>query len=161
MPYSKDLIKTASRLVGGERSRPKASDCNRAVSTAYYAVFDHLCRVVANRIVPLERHNSTPSDIWINVYRSVDHNKAKAKFEAISRSPSLNKSDHYSNFALTFITLQNARKEADYLPTKEYGKTEAETLIDQAKRAIYNLDHLTKDEVLELVVGLVVRLSGR
>ncbi|GIU66293.1 hypothetical protein [Candidatus Phycosocius spiralis] len=161
MPYSKDLIKSASRLVGGERGRPKASDCNRAVSTAYYAVFDHLCRSVANRIVPLERDNSMPSETWINVYRSIDHVRVKANFEAISRSSNRNRSDHYSNFALTFITLQNARKEADYLPTKEYGKTEAETLIDQAKRAIYNLDHITKHEVSEIVVGLVVKLSGR
>lgn len=161
MAYSSDLIRSAARLLGGPRSKPKASDCNRAVSTAYYAVFDHLCKLVANRIAPPEDKNSAASETWINVYRSIDHVKVKVLCETISRSTDRIESVHFNNFASAYILLQNARKEADYLPTKDYDRNEAETLINLAKSAIVHLDSLTKAEVSEIVVGLVVRLSGR
>lgn len=97
----------------------------------------------------------------MDVYRSVDHSKAQTLLGKLSRAPDGTESDHLIKFASAFIALQNARKEADYLPTKEFGKTDAEILINQAKSAIYHLDCVTHNEVSQIVGGLVAKHSGR
>ncbi|OYU50689.1 MAG: hypothetical protein CFE27_15825 [Alphaproteobacteria bacterium PA1] len=161
MHYSHQLIGSAQRLLGGKRGRPQSSDCNRAVSTAYYALFDHLCRLVANRIITSPEGASVTSKTWVEVYRSVDHGKAQTLMGRLSRGPDGTESDHLIKFASAFIALQNARNEADYVPTKEFGKIDAEILINQAKSAILHLDCVTFDEVSQIVGGLVAKNTRR
>ena len=98
---------------------------------------------------------------WVDVYRSIDHGKAQTLLSKLLRMPAGTESDHVLNFASAFIGLQNARKEADYLPTKAFSRTEAEFLINQAKSAIHHLDSLSFDEVSDIVGGLVAKQQGR
>ena len=53
------------------------------------------------------------------------------------------------------------RNEAECVPTKEYGKIDAETLINQAKSAILHFDYVTYDEASQIDGGLVAKHSGR
>ena len=47
------------------------------------------------------------------------------------------------------------------MPTKEFGKIDAEILINQAKSAILHLDCVTFDEVSQIVGGLVAKNTRR
>jgi uncharacterized protein (UPF0332 family) len=158
LTYSKDLLDSARRLIGGPRARPKHSDCNRAVSTIYYAVFDHLCRTVANKIVGPVNKYSLPSSIWVQVYRSIDHRRALDVLKSYSKPES---PTHLKQFATHFVRLQNARIDADYHPAKKFSKITVEDLIKAASSAIDHLDSASKDDMAGLIVALVVRTSQR
>ena len=110
---------------------------------------------------PVIGKGANPSKIWMDVYRSVDHVVAQRLMGQLTQSPIELETDHVIKFASAFIALQNARKEADYLPTKEFGKTEAENLINQARSAIHHLDCVTQDEVSQIVGGLVAKNARR
>jgi hypothetical protein len=144
--------------VGGPRARPKHSDCNRAVSTVYYAVFDHLCRAVSNRIVGPFGKYASPTENWVQVYRSIDHRRAS---EVLKRYLDPASPTHLKQFATHFARLQNARIGADYDPAKKFNKSEVEDLINDATSAINHLDNVTKDGMAGLIVALVVRTSQR
>jgi uncharacterized protein (UPF0332 family) len=160
--YSTDLLLTARRLIGGARGRPKQSDCNRAVSTAYYAVFDCLCRGVANQIVGPEPRSSEPNETWVLVYRSLDHGKADSELKKCAAAvQNETNSIKIREFAADFLALKAARHDADYNPLKKFNKKNAEGLINRADLAVQRFRSIPKDDLLKLVVALIVNTKAR
>ena len=147
-------------MLGGVRGRPRRSDCNRAVSTAYYAVFDCLCRSIANRIVGQVPRGMTASDVWVQVFRTLDHERAGTVLGKTLNEKSVFGSQLRS-FAVTFIKLKEARHEADYNPSRHYNKDEAQFFIDEARRAIDLFRTAPKEDLSTLFVALVLTTKSR
>jgi uncharacterized protein (UPF0332 family) len=139
LAYCDDLIRTAFKLLSqtAEHS-PTGSDCNRAVSTAYYAVFDFLCTLIADRLAGEERQASPSSELWIEFYRSVDH---VALRDALLRQSDLMilTGDLFSeilSLGSAFNKIQQARHDADYNQGRVFEPAEASQLVYEASRAI-------------------------
>lgn len=78
----KDLIELARDTAkrgspsGPSAGRPKTVYLNRAVSTAYQAIFLALCKCAADIFVG-EKPRSSSDTGWVQVYRAVEHRKAR------------------------------------------------------------------------------------
>ena len=70
---SRDLIETARRLADSAVVLPTQTDLRRAVSAAYYALFHCLARTAADLLTG----SSTDSPEWHQVYRALEHGKAR------------------------------------------------------------------------------------
>ena len=129
---SSDLIATARGLA---ESGPSQANLRRAVSTAYYAVFHCLAGTAADLLIGGSR-----SEAWHQVYRALEHGSAKTACrnkQAMERFPR-----EVQCFADTFVTLQQARHQADYAFEVEDLYEEQKVLadIDKAENAIVQLE---------------------
>lgn len=129
------LIETARTLAAtgpARQKRPRQSDLRRAVSTAYYAVFDMLAQQNADLLV-----GSTGADrsehAWVQTYRAIDHRAART---ACKDARSLGFPAGIVTFAETFVALQRRREDADYDPVSRLTKAEALAAIEEAQAAI-------------------------
>lgn len=113
----RDLIKTATELVEVADGKPRQSNLNRAVSTAYYALFHTLAHCCADMMIGgPSAVRSKPA--WRQVYRALEHGPAKNACQNgdITKFP-----QEIQDFANLFITMQAKRHAADYEPnTKAY-----------------------------------------
>lgn len=139
MVNEKELLATARTLY----SLPNAtsSDFDRSVSTAYYAVFSHICAQYCAMVFGV----SFPglSRARLQAYRAVSHTEAKAACFEITKRLEYGFPDEIVVVAGIFITLQKEREEADYNPTRQFTRTESQLLVDQAELFI---DYLAKVE---------------
>ena len=129
-----DLIATARKLMSGS-----AADCDlrRAVSTAYYALFHHLCFLFSGIVQrPGEAHYLRA---FTQAYRYVDHGLAKSKCEQVVTGK-LGFPRRIVYFAETFIDLQQARIEADYNPLAKFDAKSVLNLIENAESALASFD---------------------
>ena len=130
-----DLIATARGLA---ESEPSQADLRRAVSTAYYAVFHCLAGTAADVLIIRSR-----SDVWHQVYRNLEHGSART----VCRDKKVMKlfSQEIQDFADTFLTLQEARHQADYAFEIEdpYEKQKVLADIDKAENAIDQFEKAT------------------
>ena len=69
----RDLIQTARRLAQPGAAQPTQADLRRAVSTAYYALFHCLAATAADLLT-----GSSRSPEWHQVYRALEHGKARS-----------------------------------------------------------------------------------
>ena len=153
MAYYDDLLDSARKLLGNARGRPRYSDCNRAVSTAYYSVFDFICRQCAIRVCGPLPMGQRPSDDWVRVYRSLDHAQVGSILIAIAGP----KSTHpLAPLSMQFQRLKEARLEADYDPSVTFSKVEALALIDNATTAIAAFNNASRDVQTKFLVELLV-----
>lgn len=70
-----ELIAQAYRLAHATRRRPRQVDVNRALSSAYYALFHTLARVCADAIAGTGGDRSQAA--WRQTYRALAHGTAK------------------------------------------------------------------------------------
>ncbi|MCY4042728.1 MAG: hypothetical protein OXF45_02820 [Candidatus Dadabacteria bacterium] len=126
------LLKTSAG-----RGRPLQSSLKRAISTAYYAMFHALCKNSADCLVGKDRSEMVQS-AWERVYRSIDHNDAKKRCNAISQEKKF--PDEIRTFARDFVYLQMKRHEADYNPASTDKIEDAQAWIDTARRAIKQME---------------------
>jgi uncharacterized protein (UPF0332 family) len=156
VPYYDDLLKSASKLLGSQRGRPQFSNCNRAVSTAYYALFDCVCRTYATRICGRVAAGVRPTEEWISIYRSLDHTSTKHKLFELKDADPL-----FLQLAVTFSKLQEARHSADYDPARQFSKAEAQVLIAEAEVATEMAAALAPELITKLVVKLLSPKQNR
>lgn len=117
----------------------------RAISTAYYAVFQALCYVVTNHIVSW----SGGGDLIDAVFRSLDHKVAVRALQTAD-DPDLK--------AIGAIVgrLQNKRNDADYMPPGyNPGPEEVRDVIDQARDAERRVHSLTRVQRRRLIAAIV------
>lgn len=140
-----DLIRTARRTISTVEGRPSQADLRRAISTAYYAMFDTLARLCANEIVGGTSSKRATSE-WARVYRALDHGKSAQALDQIDpRRKQLAKRGQASAidpkleaFCNLLDDMRLLRLQADYDPTPLNLKladvhamiAEAETTID-------------------------------
>ena len=130
-----DLIETAPGLVNLNQENPSQADLNRALSTAYYALFHALCLNCADtRVGSTENDRSQPA--WQQVYRSPNHKTVKSR----CRSNEMSRfSRGIQGFADTFVELQEKRHEADYAPFFSLDRSDVLIYIADAEVAIGKL----------------------
>jgi uncharacterized protein (UPF0332 family) len=134
--YAIDLLASARKLLTGiSGAPPSSSDCNRAVSTAYYAIFDCVCSLCANHVVGQVKSGSEHSEAWLRIYRSLDHKQVS---EAVQKISSLD--DTSQSHALFISTLLKAaleaRGEADYNRNKNFEPKDTLRIIGEAEMVI-------------------------
>jgi hypothetical protein len=144
---SESLIATARRLVRPETGRPRHSDLQRAVSTAYDALFRVLAEEGANLLVGMGA--SRPDAAWNQVYRALDHGDAKSACRELRK---LRFPNEIQQFADTFVRLQEARHSADYDPEFRIGLSEAKDWIALAEQQIYTLRAASRRDRVAFVV---------
>ncbi len=148
------LLELAGQIVRIGTGHPRQVTINRAVSTAYYALFHALAGECVVRLVGSPR----PARYWqivTPIHRSLDHGAARKVFERLTR-------DGASSSALkligkSFLDLQSARNAADYDPGVRYSRPEALDFIAQARRAFDALRSMPKEDRLLLAVQLITK----
>ena len=84
----------------------------RAVSTAYYALFQALCKMCADRLVGWNQ----PWEIFTPVYRSLDHGRTLNVLSERGSDKTHPLGDDVESIGVAFKELQAAREWADYNP---------------------------------------------
>jgi hypothetical protein len=145
-----DLLDIASQLAQLEKGKPRQTSLRRAVSSAYYALFHALAGLCADKLVGF----SKPWDVYVPIYRSLDHGRAKDVFKRISshRGPGV------AIIGQTFILLQERRHTADYDPFPfPFGRAETLDLIDQSRQAIVQISKLADEDRVFVATQLIAR----
>lgn len=151
-------LENARLLATHDKRRPRPASLRRAVSTAYYAVFQALSATCADTLVGW----SKPWEAFTPVFRALEHGRAAHTL----LQPPLAMTPELGRFGLAFRELQEAREWADYSPeprpnfvtkSSPFTRQETLTLIDLAEEAIAILDHLDEDVRLKLATRLVAR----
>ncbi len=146
------LIELAQTLVNARGAgAPRQVVLRRVVSTAYYAVFHALCGTIAETFVS--------AGVWksrVLFYRSMEHGKAKDRCKKLGQNPLPNREKQFfatkafgqelRDFANTFVQLQEVRHLSDYDPDYRLTKLQAQQSIDDARKAITDLNSANDQE---------------
>lgn len=134
-----DLLEQAEFLTRREKQRPRQASLRRAVSTAYYAVFHLLNAEAVSLLAP-----NVDEPTRHRMRRWFDHNEMKivcGKFLPSTLGAPLNDligtsaSSHLQLVARSFISLQEARHQADYDTSLNFTRTQAQAHVQQAQEA--------------------------
>ena len=157
-PLVRHQIDNARLLATVDKGRPRSASLRRAVSTAYYAVFQGLCRTCADSLVGWRR----PWALVSPVFRAPDH----ARTMQVLLQGSSSTTPELQRLGSAFRELLAAREWADYSPEprpnfedgqRSFTREEALDLIEIAEAALAILDRLDEDTRLRLAVRLVTR----
>jgi uncharacterized protein (UPF0332 family) len=158
--YATELIETAKKLLSNSGSKqPSVSDCNRAVSTAYYAVFDCLCSTIADRISGGALETHPMQDDWLRLFRSIDHKKLRDALVSV-KGRAVATWSGYADISSIFNKLQEAREEADYNHGRLFDHDEASQLLFEAEICIFEVDHARAENpsyLSALIVALFIK----
>ncbi len=127
----------------------------RAVSTAYYAMFDALCASNANALVGTSA-SGPDAELWVQTYRALDHGQAKNRLLAYRQQSS---APEIRNFANLFGDLQTYRLNADYNPRSVFTRSRVAILIDRAEAVTQAFDNLPARPRRMLATYLLVARS--
>lgn len=161
--FVSDQLENAELLAAAGPTRPRQAALRRAVSTAYYALFQALCELTARELVGWNK----PWDAFTPIYRSLDHGHARTVLtENRSRRHALG--EIVEKFGIAFRELRDAREWADYNPEPHpdpdkaiagarFSRQDAIELIQIARQALQSLDGLDNETKLRLATLLVAR----
>lgn len=139
MALPDDYLEDALAAVSLSKKRPKQSLLRRAVSTAYYALFHELVECAAASLTPTK-----PARLKSEVARMLSHgdmldvckvwSKGNAgKWQHLAPAPL---PVQIKDVASAFVSLQQARHEADYDTSRRFLKAEARVHVGRAQNAI-------------------------
>ncbi|HXT07936.1 MAG TPA: hypothetical protein VN715_13480 [Roseiarcus sp.] len=136
---------STGEIFGGAASR-------RAVSSAYYSVFQRLSSLCASRL----SGQDPGSEEYLRLYRALEHKLVRA---------ALNRGIYKVELGVRFERLQDARHWADYSiaphPDSSAGRgftpSEAQFYVDMARGALQFVDSLDKAAQLKLAILLIIR----
>jgi len=153
-------LENARKMAELDRGRPRQASLRRAVSTAYYAVFQALCETCASELVGRRKSWQT----FTPIFRALDHNRLAQglKHRSLVAIPALER------LADAFDRLQAAREWADYNPEprpdfdeirnpKPFARHEARLLIELAEDAVKTIDLLDGETRLNLAARLLAK----
>ncbi|QGM98030.1 hypothetical protein [Methylocystis parvus] len=147
-----DLLEIATSLAERESGKPKQASLRRAVSTAYYALFNALAAMCADELVGWSR----PWEAFTPIYRSLEHTVARNLFNRARNQQFYG--PEVASFAAVFLELQEAREEADYNPEPfRYRRGDVRRLVGDARIAIQTLRSLEPHTKLLLASHLMQR----
>ena len=123
----------------------------RAISTAYYAMFHALMENNADMLYGQET-GQPKSRGWTAIYRTLTHTRAKTKLAPhnLSDFP-----DAVTDFAATFLDLQQQREDADYNPNAIFTYSGTVNAINRAANDISNLFDTNDDDLKVLAAHLL------
>ena len=125
------LWRSHEELTNRHPGAPNQTFLRRAISEFYYALFHELCRQVADQHVGATLRRDTR---YALIYRSLDHGRAKDTCKKVAADPK--SSAEAAEVAVTFVTLQEARHQADYNPVPRFRVSEAHAHFLDAEAAI-------------------------
>ena len=160
MTYAQELLESARKLLVSDNGKvTKSSDCNRAVSTAYYALFDCVCSIVADRVAGRLLDNLKPSAPWLRVYRSLDHRFVRDTLVRATQAEEY-ETNSLSLIATIFNRLLDAREFADYDRGKDYDVDAVLVKIFEAQFAVDRLEEFSVSSTREadLLSKIIVEL---
>ena len=137
MSFHDGLLEQAKALARRDQSRPRQSSLRRAVSTAYYALFHLLIHDSTRSLI-------TDAGLRKKLSRAFDHGEMKTASQAFA-NPSSNQLEklkvglvipkELQEIAATFVSLQEARHDADYNLIKRFTKLEVNDFISDVDQA--------------------------
>ncbi|MGO9111376.1 MAG: hypothetical protein ACLP9L_19285 [Thermoguttaceae bacterium] len=140
MPLHQDLLILARELVDRNPAAPVEADLRRGVSTAYYALFHLLVQEATNRLIQAVT-------LRPRIARAFDHKTMKTVCqEYVTLSP--NRAGqlitatgqlippHLQELASEFVSLQQARHQADYDTGAVITQAQADTDVMRAELAV-------------------------
>lgn len=157
-PLVQHQLENARLLATHDKRRPRQASLRRAVSTAYYAVFQAICATCADALVK----SRGPWELYTPVFRAPDHYRTA---QALLQGSVAITSD-LQRLGTAFRELLAAREWADYNPEPRpnfedgrpsFTREETLALIEVADDAVAILDRLDEDNRLALAVRLVAR----
>ena len=146
------LLDLADQMVREASASPAVR--RRAVSTAYYAVFHALAKSCASILLPSIARNS---EVYERVYRALDHGPLKNAFT--TKDGPLKHRKSLRDIGEMVIGLQGERHRADYLPPSKsiFSSDQAKTIVDQARRAVIEIENLGDDDRITLATLLLFK----
>lgn len=150
-----DLLEQATTLATLDPRRPKQANLRRAVSSAYYALFHMLSGESAGLY-------AGEFGLVARICRTHNHGdmkKVSAQFGANKLPKALQPRAAYSTpadlkvVADAFVSLQQARHEADYDLTRTFTRTEAIDIVDQARNAFAAWERVKKSDDARLYLA--------
>lgn len=152
---SDSLIGTARKLLEGV---PSEADIRRSVSTAYYALFHHVCQHFS--AIVLQPATGNYHRARQQAYRYLDHGPAKQRCLEAARKDRKFPAGIVA-FAETFTDLQVHRNEADYDPSFSLTLADAHSLIGDAEAALAAFDAEPVEAQRAFVIFLGLRPKNR
>jgi uncharacterized protein (UPF0332 family) len=158
MAIADDLLTLAGQLTTPAATDPEQAWLRRSVSTAYYALFHLLVQEAAQRWT-----GSAASRLGLE--RTFKHDQMKEVSRVMSTGswkgwsdPRLPVPPELLEIAKSFISLQEARHQADYNNEKRWTHTEAAAKLSDARAAFQNWNKINGSPVadeylLSLMVG--------
>jgi uncharacterized protein (UPF0332 family) len=145
------LLEIADQLIReGAKSSARR---RRAVSTAYYAVFHAIAKSCAGVLLP---SIDKSSEVYTRVYRALDHVSLPQAFDA--RNSPLKNRDSLRKIAELVKRLRDERNRADYSPPKNiFTREEAKELVNQARVAVGEIEHLNDEDRTTLAAWLLFK----
>ena len=151
-----DLLQQAHRLATLDPRRPKQVNLRRAVSSAYYALF-HLLTFEAARLY------ASDFGFQSRITRTYNHAEMKkvATFFAVGKLPkslqpvqgSFSIRKELQNVANQFVTLQQARHEADYDLTTSYSRKDVIEQIEWTQQVFDDWNAVRKTDETRLFLA--------
>lgn len=130
---------------------PNQTFLRRAVSEFYYALFHEICRQIADQHVGATLRRDPRYTL---IYRSLDHGRAKDVCKKVASDRAFGAET--VEIAIAFVTLQDARHQADYNPAPRFRVSEVHAHFLDAEAAIDELRAGFSDKAL-----LLTRLLAR
>ena len=131
---------------------PTHEHIRRAVSNAYYAMFQALAENNATALVGAPT-NQTTAAAWARIYRGLDHATARAALQSNRQNFSIS----VQGFTNAFVDLQQRRHSADYDPNAVFTASDGTMHLDRAESAILGLAQIAPDERLHIATLTLVR----
>jgi hypothetical protein len=146
------LLDLADQLV--QHGSTSAAFRRRAVSTCYYAVFHALATLCASILLPSVDRKS---EVYERVYRALDHGPIRMAFTA--KGGALKGRGTLQKIGELVVQLQSERHRADYLPPNKsiFPADVAKDLVDQARRAVREIENLSDDDRVALATALLFK----
>ena len=142
----------AEGRVGRGRGRPNQDELRRAISTAYYALFDALASAAADLFVGSSA-SARRNPAWVHTYRSLQHGFAKNQCARILAGQNYQQPQNIPildqrilSFAEAFSTMQESRLDADYNPAGTYYRSLVQILIGSAEQALSGFMKAPRDD---------------
>jgi hypothetical protein len=145
-------VLTTARKLSRSANRPRQADLKRAVSTAYYALFNFLAQECADLLIGKGDARDWPC--WRQVYRALEHGSAKNACEKVAN---LEFPSEIIQLADLFISLQQERYNADYDPTSRFARAEVIGLIDGVEKSIIDFKKAPRPDRLAFAVLVLLR----
>jgi hypothetical protein len=158
MAIAEDLLTLASRLASPAQGEPEQASFRRSISTAYYALFHLLVQDA------VQSWTGT-STARFGLERKFEHKIMKEVSNSVLRSswrgwstPPPEVPVELQIVAKTFVTLQDARQQADYDNAKVWVSIDARNKVADARIAFHNWAEIrthpaANEYLLSLLIG--------
>lgn len=150
-----DYLATARRLIASDATD---ADVRRAVSTAYYALFHHVCWHLSRIVTRSSDAKFTRA--WLQAYRYLDHGPAKNQCIQ-AKNPARGFPSELVKFALVFEQMHQRREDADYNPSAEMTALDAGAWIVTIEQAIADFEKIPADEQRAFVLFIGLKPKNR